>query len=206
MATSIHGYQWLGVADYISLISLNTGKPEYPNDFHIRLKQGSNSNQLLKLSTTWGISHLGYQSPTAKRALSIVAKGAVASVLSIVSSTWTLKNAFGLQQEYFISVWKPELDSEDSTARVTVASRDKNSGDPNVSSAYSGSSYFNPKTGDINPHYAYDPLALQGFPLWTEEASNAAGFSAALEHADTLIRSPQELEILLALIKGSPHS
>jgi hypothetical protein len=203
LATSIHGYQWLEVGDYLSLVPSKAGEPVYPNDFYVRLKQGSSSKQLLKLSTTWGISHLGYHSPAARRTLTLTAKGAAASLLSIVSSTWDLKTISNSQQEYFISVWKPDLSSFDSAARVSVVSREKSMKKTLPFLAHRNDSYFNPKTGRLNPHYSYDPLALQGLPLWTEEVSSLAGFAAALEKADNLMRSPQELEILLALLQGN---
>ena len=192
--------QWRDISNSLKLCPAKVhGEPS-----HLwKAKLGtSNKQQLLRLSTTWGIAHLGYQNPRAHKTLKHIAEGKDSPLLPLVSSQWYPKAKKGSTHKYSLIIWKPIMFNKDDAARITIAGHQPLP----IRSLLSDSldilsPYLNSQTAE--PTEVADLLRCTGIPLWTKQTQTQDQFSDALASAIKLMGSPSELDVLFALTDKS---
>lgn len=188
--------EWRDISDSLQLYPARVhGEPS-----HLwRAKLGISRKQLLRLSTTWGIAHLGYQNPRAHKTLQDIAEGKDSPLLPLVSSQWYSKAKKDHLHKYSLVIWKPIMFNKNDAARITIAGHQPLPIRRLASDSLSISApYFNSQTAQ--PAEFNELLRCTGMPLWTKETQTEDQFSEALASAIELMGSPSELDILFALL------
>lgn len=191
-------YKWVELNEYITPthIADRINERYYPR---AQVKPGKPVKQLLKLSTTWGISHLGYSAPPqAKNTIRDIKLGKPIVISPLIFTQWKLTKAATPGSSYILCIWKPGLFSGEPTARLTIAKQLRRWEQAPIGS---------------NPQFSfetalelkqYESYGCSGIPVWTEQVEDELSFSNALRIADNLLRSTEELDVLLAL--GASHA
>ena len=189
---------WRSISEHLEIAE----DVPYTNPYahNIKAKEGCTKSQLLKLSTNWGISHLGYRAPRAHKAIAGIAHNIKQPIISLLSTQWFPKAEPGVLNKYSLAIWNPDLLPRNSyPARLTIARQLDPTNYNRDTYPHGTIPYFNSITAEQADFTTLQKC--QGIPIWTEQASTEAEFNRTLKKAHELISQQEELDILFALSK-----